>query len=168
MPSMKTVRRIGDAVAVGVLENQDAAVAGVREPAHARLVVAVLGDPQPSAVVPAERHRLRDHRLGSAQVVDGVAVDGRHPRHRLRGRQELGFAAFALRDRPTAPASVGDAVSPLNAAHALRQRHVVDAPVCTTNWCLMTSVRPFAMVQSPCAGARGPTPSWPSTRQVCG
>ena len=37
-------------------------------PCAARLVVAVLGDPQPAAVVPAERHRLRHHRLGRPGV----------------------------------------------------------------------------------------------------
>ena len=49
---------VGHAVVIGVFQDQDAAVPGIREPAVARLVVEVLGHPEPSAIVPAEGHGL--------------------------------------------------------------------------------------------------------------
>ena len=62
-PFQEDLAAVGDAVVIGVLENQDAAVAVIREAGDPRLVVAVLRDPEPAAIVPAERHRLGDHRL---------------------------------------------------------------------------------------------------------
>ena len=111
---------VGDAVAVGVFEDQDAAVAGVRESAAARLVVEVLRHPEPPAIVPAERHRLLDHRLGGPRV-DRVAGDHRHRRRRLIGREERFVASFALRDAPERFREVG---RPVAAVLAPRLRHL--------------------------------------------
>ncbi len=101
---------VGHAVAVGVLEDQDAAGAGVGEAVHPRLVVAVLGHPQAAAIVPAERHRLRDGGLGRPGA-DGVTVHQRHPRDRLLRRQERRLAPFLLRDPPQRRGGVGRAVA---------------------------------------------------------
>ena len=55
---------IGDAVVVGVFEDQRCGCCPPsRSRCPARLVVAVFRDPESSAIVPAERHRLHDHRL---------------------------------------------------------------------------------------------------------
>ena len=73
---------VGDAVAVGVLEDQDAAVTMVGEALPAGLIVAVLGDPHPAAVVPAKRHRLGHHRL-AGEGVDLEAILDVHLSGRL-------------------------------------------------------------------------------------
>ncbi len=101
---------VGHAVAVRVLENDDAAVAGVGEALRAGLVVAVLGHPQPPAVVPAEGHRLRHHRLAGPGV-DLVAGNGRHVRRGLLRREERRGAPFLLRDAPQRGGRIGRPVA---------------------------------------------------------
>ena len=90
---------VGHAVAVGVFEDHDAAVAGIRKALRARFVVAVFSHPQPPAVVPAEGHRLRDHRFARPRV-DLVAGNRGHVRRGLLRREERRGAPFLLRDAP--------------------------------------------------------------------
>ena len=59
--------RIHLPVAVGVLEDDDAAVAGTGEAGAAGFVVAVFGDPEAPAVVPAKGDGLGDHGLGGGE-----------------------------------------------------------------------------------------------------
>lgn len=87
------------AVAVGVLENQDATVAGIGEALATPLIVAILRDPQSPAVVSAERHGLGDHGLRCVHVHRKAIAEG----HRLNGfvrRQELGVVSFFSSDAP--------------------------------------------------------------------
>jgi len=86
-------------VPVGILENHDAAVARTGEAGLAVLVVAVFRDPHPAAVIPAERHRLRDHRLGGREF-HLKSVGHRHPRHRFLGAECRGTAAFLTGEHP--------------------------------------------------------------------
>ena len=94
--------RVGDTVVVAVLEDQDAAVTGVGESAAPGFVVAVLRDPHAAAIIPAECHRLRDHRL----VGEGVDLEAVLQRHRgdglLRG-EEFRLAPLLLGDPPQRP-----------------------------------------------------------------
>ena len=90
---------VGGAVAVRVLQDQDAAVAGAGETASAGLVVAVLGDPHAAAVVPGEGHGLGDHGLRGPGV-DLESLAHGHRINRLFRGQELLLLRFPLGDAP--------------------------------------------------------------------
>ena len=63
-------------VAVGVFEDDDAAVAVVGEAGLAGFVVAIFRDPHAPAVVPAKGHRLGDHRFGGGEFRFEASGDG--------------------------------------------------------------------------------------------
>ena len=86
-------------VAVGVFEDDDAAVAGAGKAGAAGFVVAVLGDPETAAVVPAERNGLSDHGLGGGEF-DLEAGGGRHLGDGLFAGEENGFFALVAGDAP--------------------------------------------------------------------
>ena len=101
---------IRDTVPIGVLEDDDAAVARVGKPTLAALVVAVFGDPETSLVIPAEGHWLGDHRLCGKgihleAIAHGHGVDG------LSGIEEFRLPSFLLGELPQGgrklPAGVG-------------------------------------------------------------
>ncbi len=100
---------VGNAVAVRVLENDDPAGPGVGEPLLAVFVVVVLSHPQAPAIVPAEGHRLCDHRL-TRPGVDREPVDQRHLRGGRVRRQEGGLTPFLLRDPPEHRGGIGGLV----------------------------------------------------------
>ena len=86
--------RVGVAVVVGVLENQNPARAVAREAPATRLVVAVLRNPHPALGIPAEGHGLTDHRLRRIEI-GPKSLGHRHPldgplRREISGDRILG------------------------------------------------------------------------------
>ena len=84
---------------VGVLQDQDAAVARVREPASPGLVVTILRDPHPPPRIPAEGHGLGDHRLGGKDIHLEAFLD-RHLLESVKGRKAYGIPTLSLRKPP--------------------------------------------------------------------
>ena len=89
--------------AVGVCEDDDAAVAIVREALAAGFVVTIFGDHETTAMIPAERHRRCDRGFGGgeyyleaggdAHLGDGFAAIGlgEAPAHAVGGFAGVGF-----------------------------------------------------------------------------
>ena len=103
--------------------------AGVGEALRPGLVVEVLRHPEPPAIVPAERHRLRDHRLGGPGI-DLVAGDDGHLRDAAcSGVRNVRVAPFLLRDAPTARRSNRSTGCRCNSVHALVISTSLSAPV---------------------------------------
>ena len=86
-------------VPIGILQDQDAAVARVREPAPAALVITILGEPHSPTRIPAEGHRLGDHRL-RREDIDLKAVLHLHLLQSLEGSQGDRLAPLLLRESP--------------------------------------------------------------------
>ena len=87
--------RVEFPVAVGIFEDDDAAVTRVGEACPAVFEVAVFGDPEAPAVVPAKRHGLRDHRLGGGELRLEARGHG-HFRGGLFAREEYRLLALGL------------------------------------------------------------------------
>ncbi len=86
-------------VAIRVFEDQDAAVAIGGEARAACFIVTVFSNPKPPAIIPAERHRLRDHRLHRSKLRLETLRHG-HFRHRLFPGKKSRLFAFRLGDIP--------------------------------------------------------------------
>ena len=86
-------------VAVGVFENDDAAVAVVSEAGLAGFVVAIFRDPHAPAVVPAKGHRLGDHGFGGGEFCFEAGGDG-HFGGGLFAGEEGGPQALGLGEAP--------------------------------------------------------------------
>ena len=93
---------VGGPIPVGILQDHDSTVSGVGETTASALIVPVLGDPHPSAVIPAERHRLGHHRLGRPDVGGELGLDG-HRLDRLLRLEELGRSALLPGQTPQRP-----------------------------------------------------------------
>ena len=93
--SQKTVRRSASAVAVGVLEDQDAIAQVGVEVDRGLGVGVVLGDPEPAAGVGGHRDRLADLGLGGEEG-GAEALGQPHPGERLGGRRRAGAGVLGV------------------------------------------------------------------------
>ena len=88
---------VGDTVVIGVLEDQDPAVAGSR---GLRPVTRSRGSRRSQPPRSSQQKAIGCVIIGSFAHALTVAVQRRHLRDRLLGREQPGLAPFALRDTP--------------------------------------------------------------------
>ena len=86
-------------ISIGVFENQDAAVAIGGETGPARFIIPIFRDPETAAIIPAERHRLGDHRLHRGELRLKTFRHGHLGKGLFASEKSSGFA-FCFGDAP--------------------------------------------------------------------
>lgn len=86
-------------VAVSIFEDDDTTVTLVGKACLARFIVAIFGDPHPSAIVPAKRHGLCDQRFAGSEFRLEASRDGHLGRGLFAGEKD-GLLALGFGEAP--------------------------------------------------------------------